>query len=200
MAHFNKMRQRTEPNDEWITPSGVVEIQLSMIKYKKEDLWLDPFKNDGAYYKRFPCDDDKKDFTEIIEGKDFFKYDKKTDIICSNPPYSLFKKIYVKVIELRPRIVSFVMSQSNLTRPRLVMMREAGYNLTKIHHFDVKRPSKEQRDNGYKPWMPSFIVQWELNNKNKDAKMTWSDKPFPFIEKNERYKKVHSQEFTWWGF
>ena len=67
MSHFNKIRQRTEPNDEWITPEGVVDIQLSMIKPKKDEIWFDPFKNDGAYYKKFPCDDDKKDFTEMIK-------------------------------------------------------------------------------------------------------------------------------------
>jgi hypothetical protein len=200
MAFFNKVVNRSIPNDEWITPPGVVDIQLSMIESEQDDVWFDPFKNDGAYYKKFPCDDDKKDFTEIIEGRDFFKYDKHVDIICSNPPYSLWKKIFLKVIELNPRIVSFVMGQINLTRPRLVMMEKAGYFLTHIHHFDVKRPTKEQKERGYNPWLSSFIVQWEKDKRNECYKGSWSNEPFPFIERNERYKKVHSQEFTWWGF
>jgi len=194
-------RDGVPPNDEWLTPPALVALQISMIpicsqfSYFNEQgelitpLWFDPFKNTGVYYDSYPTAVDK-DYTEILEGRDFFAYDKKVDVICSNPPYSMWDKIYDKTISLEPKVVSFVMSTGNLTRCRMNKMKKAGYVLTKMHRFDVKHPSKEQKSRGYKSWMTSLIVQWEKGVcPNIKAEFTWDETPYPFVEKSVEYHR-----------
>jgi hypothetical protein len=42
-----------------------------MIDTNDDDIWYDPFKNDGSYYNQFPTDN--KIWAEILEG---FGYDR----------------------------------------------------------------------------------------------------------------------------
>jgi hypothetical protein len=191
---MNARKKSGSSNDVWITPPSVIETQLRMIGGAAQDTdrWFDPFKNSGSYFNRFPTEN--KDYTEIIEGRDFFEYDEEIDIICSNPPYSLWRKIYPKVIALNPRVISFVMSKANLTRPRMKMMKDAGYLLTKIHQFDIKRPSKVQKELGYKPWLDSFIVQWEKTYEVKPAVFTCDYEPHEFQVRDEVYERLNSHD------
>ena len=109
----------------------------------------------------------------------------------TNPPYSLFASIYEKVIEMSPRVVSFVMSQGSLTRPRRLAMKTAGYSLTKMYHFDVARPNKRHQEAGYKPWMSSIIVQWErLDMPTSITQTTFNESPYPFCERSENYERL----------
>ena len=197
MAHFgtmNKRKKEDKPNDEWITPEGLVKKQIGMLltKTRDTDVWFDPFKNTGKYYNAFPTDN--KVYTEILEGKDFFEMSEEVDIICSNPPYSLWDQVYKKTIELNPRIVSYVMAKANLTRPRMVRMESAGYKITKIHQFDVKSPNKEQYGRGYRQWMNSFVVQWEKTRSKKPAEFTFDTEAYPFEEKSADYQ-AEAKEF-----
>ena len=42
--------------------------------YKKQGkIWYDPFRNSGRYYNNF--NEKNKKWTEILEGKDFFRFD-----------------------------------------------------------------------------------------------------------------------------
>ena len=50
-----------------------------MIPYN-EGCWYDPFRNSGSYYNQFP-DAVSKEWSEIIDGRDFFQFNKKVDII-----------------------------------------------------------------------------------------------------------------------
>jgi 16S rRNA A1518/A1519 N6-dimethyltransferase RsmA/KsgA/DIM1 with predicted DNA glycosylase/AP lyase activity len=67
-----------------------------------------------------------------LQNKDFFKFDKKIDIICSNPPYSILNKVFEHSIKLNPRIISYLIGINNLTPRRIEMMNSAGYGLTKL--------------------------------------------------------------------
>ena len=185
------IQKRQKPNDVFITPEILAKLHIGSIEYTKDDIWFDPFKNSGNYYNNFPKEC-KKDWCEILEGKDFFKYDKSPTIICSNPPYSLMdkpklkkgtkvivfgqkieqenyeatiisskkiknKKIYKvkfdwgeeeyypanhihtthdgilkKSIELKPRIISYLIALHNLTTKRIEMFNKADYGLTSL--------------------------------------------------------------------
>ena len=197
MAHFSTMNKRKKdgkPNDEWITPEELVKKQIKMVdeQARPTDVWFDPFKNTGRYYNAFPTDN--KVYTEILEGKDFFEYDGEVDIMCSNPPYSMWKDIYKKTLELNPRIISFVMAEPALTRARMCNMESAGYKITKIHKFDVKRCTKEQWSRGYRDWMVSIVVQWEKTTEEVVTAWTWDKEPYPFEEKSEEYH-IEAKEF-----
>lgn len=149
----HNIKKRDNPNDVFITPIDLVKIHIDMIDAVDSDIWYDPFKNSGVYYNNFPTD--KKDWTEILEDKDFFSYDENIDVICSNPPYSCIDKVLQKSIELKPRVISYLIGINNLTTRRMEMMEKSGYGLTKIHMCKV-----------YKWYGMSCIVVWEKNKKS----------------------------------
>ena len=147
------IKKRDNPNDVFITPIDLAKTHIDMIDAVDSDIWYDPFKNSGVYYNNFPTD--KKDWTEILEDKDFFSYDENIDVICSNPPYSCIDKVLQKSIELKPRVISYLIGINNLTARRMENMEKSGYGLTKIHMCKV-----------YKWYGMSCIVVWEKNKKS----------------------------------
>jgi hypothetical protein len=144
----SNIKKRDLPNDVFITPLELAKLHIDTIKYNETEIWLDPFKNNGSYYNQFPTD--KKGWTEIIENKDFFEYNEKVDIICSNPPYSMIDKVLQKSIQLNPRIISYLIGFSNLTARRMEMMEKAGYKIIYFHLTKV-----------WKWFGMSLIVTWE---------------------------------------
>jgi len=148
----HKIKQRENPNDIFITPIKLAKYNIDMIEYKDDELWYDPFKNNGSYYNQFP--NDNKKWSEILEDKDFFTFDEKVDIICSNPPYSMIDKVLEKSVELNPRIISYLIGVNNLTAKRMEYMENNGYYITKIHMCKV-----------FKWYGMSMIVVWEKDKK-----------------------------------
>ena len=141
------------PNDIFITPIQLAKINIDMIEYNIEDIWYDPFKNNGSYYNQFP--NDNKKWSEILENKDFFQFNEKIDIICSNPPYSIIDKVLEKSVELKPRVISYLIGINNLTPKRMEYMESKGYYITKLHICKV-----------FKWYGMSVIVLWEKDKKS----------------------------------
>jgi hypothetical protein len=126
----HKIKNRSKGNDVFLTPIKLAKKHIDIIEYKDTDIWYDPFKNSGNYYNQYP--NDNKEWSEILDGKDFFEFDKKVDIICSNPPYSMINKVLEKSINLNPRIISYLIGVNNLTTKRIETMNKAGYGLKKM--------------------------------------------------------------------
>lgn len=148
--------KREIPNDIFITPLKLAKFHIDMIDYKEDDIWYDPFKNDGSYYNQFPHENKKwSKWSEILDGKDFFDFDDKVDIICSNPPYSMINKVLEKSVELNPRIISYLIGINNLTPRRIEYMENNGYFISKIHLCKV-----------YKWYGMTIIIIWEKNKKS----------------------------------
>lgn len=147
-AISTQIKKRENANDIFITPLELAKKQIDMIDYNENDLWLDPFKNSGNFYNQFPTDN--KDWCEILEDKDFFKYNKPIAIICSNPPYSCIDSVLKKSCELKPKVISYLIGVGNLTARRIEFMENNGYGLTKIHMCKV-----------FKWYGMSFIIQFE---------------------------------------
>ena len=147
------IKKRDNPKDVFITPLPLAKKQIDFVKewscYDNDDVWFDPFRNDGSYYNQFPIEC-HKDWTEILDDKDFFKFEKKINIICSNPPYSILDKVIKKSIELKPRIISYLIGLHNLTARRMEMFNNAGYSLVGMHMCKV-----------FKWFGMSVIVQFE---------------------------------------
>ncbi len=148
----HNIKQRETPNDVFITPLKLAKYNIDMIEYNKDEIWYDPFKNNGSYYNQFPNENNK--WSEILEERDFFTFDEKVDIICSNPPYSMINKVLEKSVELKPRIISYLIGINNLTPKRLEYMENNGYYITKLHMCKV-----------FKWYGMSMIVVWEREKK-----------------------------------
>ena len=91
-----------KPNDDIMTPQNISKEIID-----KLDLYgivLEPFKGEGSFYNQFP-NNVKKEWCEIKEGKDFFKYNKKVDWIVSNPPYSILDEVLEHSFEIADNIV-----------------------------------------------------------------------------------------------
>ena len=149
----HQIKQRTNANDVFITPLELSKKAIDMIDYDNDDIWYDPFKNNGSYYNQYP-NECRKLFSEILEDKDFFDFNENITIISSNPPYSILDKVIKKSIDLRPRVINYLIGLGNLTR-RIEMFNEAGYGLTKLHMCKV-----------FKWYGMSVIVQFEKDKDN----------------------------------
>lgn len=131
----HSIKHRSVAKDVFYTPEAVVHKHLSLISVEPNDTWLDPFRGKGVYCDNFPTE--SKDWCEIEDGKDFFSYEGKVDIICSNPPYSLLDKVFHKSIDLQPRVISYLLLHGAMTPRRMEMFNEAGYGLTSIYMTKV---------------------------------------------------------------
>jgi len=149
----HSIKNRKDAKDVFITPEELAIKHINMIEYKESDIWYDPFKNTGNYYNNFP--NDNKVWTEILEGKDFFKYNEEVDIICSNPPYSIINPVLEKCISLKPRVISLLLGMLNLTPKRIEDMNNAGYGLYKLRMLKV-----------HEWYGNSFICHFELGKEN----------------------------------
>ena len=102
------------------------------MKTLQEMVWYDPFRNSGNYFFQFH-EGGHHEWSEILDGKDFFEFTKPVDIICSNPPYSCLNKILAKLVEIKPLIISLLLGLHNITSKRLEFLNKNGYYLEKIH-------------------------------------------------------------------
>jgi len=127
----HSIKHRSVAKDVFYTPLDVATKHISLIPREDDDVWLDPFRGKGVYYDNFRAD--FKDWCEIEDGKDFFSYEGTPSIICSNPPYSLLDKVFAKSIELKPRVISYLLLHGAMTPRRMEMFNEAGYGLTSIY-------------------------------------------------------------------
>ena len=154
MAQINhKIKSREVANDVFITPLELAKTQINLIETTEADIWYDPFKNSGSYYNQFPTQN--RVWSEILDGRDFFEFNERVDVICSNPPYSMIDNVLKKCIELKPRVISFLIGINNLTCKRIELMNKNNYGLVKIHFCKV-----------YKWFGMSTIVQFELDREN----------------------------------
>ena len=142
---------KKNPNDIVYTPLPVAMDMINICKINKNMKVLDPCKGGGVFYDNLPeC---KKDYCEITEGKDFFDYNEKVDLIIGNPPYSLWNKWIEKTCELTDKFC-YIMSNYNLTPPRLNKIKELGYGLTYMKILKIDW------------WFsPSYICVFERNKK-----------------------------------
>ena len=143
---------RQKANDVIYTPKPVAKLMIDLCDIQPSDRVLDPSRGGAVFYDNLPeC---IKDYCEITEDKDFFKYDKPVDIIVGNPPYSLWNKWLEHTIKLNPMKFCYIFGVYNLTPPRLQNIFDAGYIVSKFHICKVDW------------WFsPSFIVVFEKGNK-----------------------------------
>jgi hypothetical protein len=94
-----------KPNDNIFTPKNISKQIIDL--YDLNGIVLDAFRGNGSFYNQYP-NHIKKDWCEISEGKDFFKYKNKVDWILTNPPYSIFNEILEHSFTIADNIVYLV--------------------------------------------------------------------------------------------
>ena len=152
-----KIRNRTNPNDVFITPKLLAKRQIDMVmsslQNDKHDnaIWYDPFRNSGNYFYQFP--EGNHHWSEILDGDDFFAFPagKHVDVVYSNPPYSCINQILAKTVEIKPKYISYLVGVGNLTPKRLEFLNIHGYFMENIHMCNVTHF-----------YGSSFIIQFKL--------------------------------------
>ena len=113
-AHVNK-------KDVVFTPDNIAKKICSLFDIK--GVVLEPCKGEGAFMKYLPKD---TLWCEIIEGRNFYDFNKQVDWIVTNPPYSDYNRFLDHCFELAENIV--------LLTPIAKMMKSMG-TLRKIFAF-----------------------------------------------------------------
>jgi hypothetical protein len=135
------IKHREKPNDVFMTPLHLVTSHIDYVKHliRNDDKILEPFCGSGNYLnqikEKYPSNN--VDYCEITLGRDFFDYVEPTDIIISNPPYSIIDNILKKSIELKPRVISYLIAMHNLTPRRIEILNDAGYYLESMKMIKV---------------------------------------------------------------
>ena len=173
--HITGIKNRDKPNDVFLTPLPLAKLAIDMVDVDEADVWFDPFKNTGNFYDQFPTEN--KVWAELLDGRDFFDFNDKVDVICSNPPFSILDKVFEHAIELNPRVITFVLGFMNLTPKRCHKMQVHGYEITKLHICTV---------NGW--FMSTIVVCFERDKEGvvtHDKKAYNRPKDCPSNQKNK---------------
>jgi hypothetical protein len=139
----NLIRKREVANDKFYTPESLVKIHLELVRphLYEGDLILEPCRGKGAYYNLFYTyfPTQEYDWCEIDDGRDFFNYKGNPDVIITNPPFSLLKKMIERMIELKPRVISLLLNAYAMTPCRIRTFNAAGYYIVEYHLTRVNR-------------------------------------------------------------
>ena len=138
------VKQRETPNDVFYTPLPIVKTMVELIKpfTCPSDFILDPCRGDGrigdmlveqGFGGHLQSPDTQISSCEIDDGTDFFDYNKHTDIIIANYPFSHFDKFLEKSIDLKPRVMCLLFGGMNFTPNRINKLASAGYILVEQH-------------------------------------------------------------------
>jgi len=161
----HEIKHRKKAKDVFITPPELAKSHIDMVSNMTSlKKWYDPFKNSGNYFNQFPDNGNTHKWSEILEGKDFFEYNDETEVICSNPPYSMIDPVLKKSIEINPKIISYLLCFHHLTTKRLELMENNGYTLVKMSLTKV-----------FKWYGMSCIVIWEKDS-NKQSVLGYDRK------------------------
>ena len=74
--------------EELQTPRELAKALISKIPLQNGDVVYEPFKGQGSFYDQFP-DFVHKDWSEILEGRNFIDYKKPVDWVISFPPFKM---------------------------------------------------------------------------------------------------------------
>ena len=154
IAHL--INKRIIKNDIFITPIELAKFHISTINCQPDNIWYDPFRNNGVYYNNYPVCITNRRWSEILKGRDFLTESIETGaVICSNPPYSILDMVIKRCIELDPFIISLLIGVGNLTARRIEILEKAGFKIVFLHMCKV-----------YKWYGMSYIVNFQKQNGN----------------------------------
>ena len=137
LSWVKQLRDKENPNDKKKTDRPLALHCINMIDLKTDDIVLDPFFGDGAFYEQYPSHV-KKDWCEIEKDRDFFNYDNKVDWIISNPPYSKLNEVFSHSVKIASKGIAYLIGIMNLSPKRCKLLTDAGFGITRIYLCNVR--------------------------------------------------------------
>jgi len=155
-------------NDEIYTPDYLAKQIINYFKqyFKTNDLFLEPCKGNGSFYKYLP---ENKEWCEIKENKNFFDYNKQVDWIITNPPFSLVRDFLKHSYKINTKNIVYLITLNHLLslKARLREMKENNYGIKEVLLLD-KTP-KEFPQSGFQwgvVWLQKDYkgcIKWEFD-------------------------------------
>jgi hypothetical protein len=132
------------------TPNDLARDLINITPFDSSDILYEPFRGEGAFYNSFP-ESNPKDWSELLEGRDYKDYDKEYDWVISNPPFRLdgengrtnsFYYLLDYYIQRAKKGVAFLGNDyclATLTPNRLEKINNRGWYINKIVVCSVKK-------------------------------------------------------------
>jgi len=137
LAWVKNLKDKNNPNDKKKTPLLLAKRLIDITPLKKGDFVLDPFAGKNAFYNQYPSWV-KKDWCEIDQDRDFFKWSKEVDWILSNPPYSKINDVFKHSVKIAKKGIGLLIGIINITPKRLKILRNNGFGVTVFHICQVR--------------------------------------------------------------
>lgn len=128
------------------TPADLAKQLIDEVDLHEDDIVLEPFKGEGAFYDNFP-DYVVKEWCEIEEGRDYKDYEGHIDWVISNPPYKLddkncFWKLVEYYLDRVDKGIAFLCNDyclASLSPPKIKIINEKGFYVNKIVVCCIKK-------------------------------------------------------------
>ena len=126
------------------TKPEMAQYLISLIKFKKNDIVLEPCKGTGSFYDAFPKYTINK-WCEINCQRNFFDFNEKVDYVISNPPFvprKLFWQFQQHAMSICRKEIYWLINLSSLnvfTSKRLKEMHELGWYINSLHIVEDRR-------------------------------------------------------------
>lgn len=137
---------KDNPNDKVYTPEHIVDEVLERFGFhiKREDTIMEPFRGEGAFFDKLKnYTQHPVEWCEIDEGIDFFETEEKVDWIITNPPYSIFKEVLPKSLDVADNIIFVIPANKLLSSvPRLMDVKRAGHGIKEVYYLGSGRQLK----------------------------------------------------------
>lgn len=127
-----------------------VNLALDIMNhFKPTGTILDPCKGEGNFIQAYETynlivqlqgmEGIKWAWCEILENKDFFEFNEKTDWIITNPPYSKMRKFIQHSMEVSDNIVFLTTINHLWLKARMRDIKESGFGVKEILLFDTPK-------------------------------------------------------------
>jgi hypothetical protein len=135
MSATNRGAKRNE-NDFYPTPEYSIFPLLDEIDFSLVNSFVEPCRGAGAIYDLVDCEN--KQYAEISEGKDYFEMSFESDLIITNPPFSVAIEFLEKSLK-ESKTVVYLLRLNFLGSQK----RKKFWDINKPTHLFVlsKRPS-----------------------------------------------------------
>jgi len=132
------------------TPKDLAKDLMGFVALEEGDKVIEPFKGEGAFYDAFPTFVDK-DWAELEQGKDYRELTGEYDWVITNPPFRLetdgkrvnsFWYLLDYYSTRAKKGIAFLGNDfcfSALTPKRQALLKERGWNMTKVVICSVKK-------------------------------------------------------------
>lgn len=111
------------------TPRTLAQAVIS--HFPLSGVVLDPCRGDGAFFDQFPDHTDVR-WCEIVEGRDFLKWQVPVDWIVTNPTWSRFREFLVHGMKISENIVFLAAFNHYGTKARQADIRRQGFGMRSV--------------------------------------------------------------------